>query len=213
MSELSADARAILDAGRAAMAPTDSVRARVRAVVDARVASSVAGASAAGMGVKLVLLACLGIGILGALVIGWRIQGSADEEPRVEVPATAASHVPSTAPEPVVTEITRDPSPAPKTRSRPRQEVTTPGLAEELALLGKARAALRSGMPGDAIAVLDRHRREIRSPQLEREALVLRAEALCAQGDREAGERTLNTVAKRWPDAAGIEAVRSRCGR
>jgi hypothetical protein len=67
--------------------------------------------------------------------------------------------------------------------------------------------------PGEAITALDRHRKEIEAPQLEREALLLRAEALCGAGERDAGDQTLDDVVRRWPGAGGVAAVRARCGR
>jgi hypothetical protein len=104
-----------------------------------------------------------------------------------------------------------DVPPTPTARPRRARTDPAPGLAEELAILAEARAALRTGRPDEAIAALDRHGREIRAPQLEREALLLRGEALCAGADRAAGVRILDEVVARWPLANGVEAVRSRC--
>lgn len=216
MSELSPQARSILDAGRAAMTPAEAVRIRVRAAVDARVAGSVAGASAAGGGgmVKLVVLSCVGLAVVGAVVVAWRTSrpaGDVSVVRKVESAAPPAARSANAAPQPIVTELAPE-QPAARQRPRPPSAEPAPDLAKELAMLEEARAALRAGTPADAIAALDRHRREIRSPQLEREALLLRAEALCAQGDREEGERMLDEIVGRWPGAAGVHAVRSRCG-
>jgi hypothetical protein len=216
MSDLSAHARAILDAGRTALTPPEAVRLRVRAAVDARVTGpGPGGASAAGGGVaKLVLLSCVGLSVVaGVVVVAWhasrpRVHGEAiRERPAPRLVPQASSDV---VPQPIVTQLSPE-QPAPRRRPRQPSVEPAPGLAKELAMLDEARAALRAGAPAEAIVALDRHRREIRAPQLEREALLLRGEALCAGADRAAGVRILDEVVARWPLANGVEAVRSRC--
>jgi hypothetical protein len=59
-----------------------------------------------------------------------------------------------------------------------------PSLADELALLETARAALVRGEPRRTLSVLDEHARNFRRPRLTTEASVLRIEALVASGDR-----------------------------
>jgi hypothetical protein len=59
-----------------------------------------------------------------------------------------------------------------------------PSLADELALLETARAALVRGEPRRTLSVLDEHARSFRRPRLTTEASVLRIEALVASGDR-----------------------------
>jgi hypothetical protein len=223
MTDLSAEAREILESGRVAMMPSDAVRGRVREGVAARVAAGPAIAGAAGgSALKLVLLAGVAIGavvVAGVVIARQGGGGSSAQAPAAEPVSTAAPDVSLPPPAPTVEELAPEvpgpvPAPAPAVRSSvPRRPATGPRLAAEVALLEEARAALRTGTPAAAIAALDRHRKEIEAPQLEREALLLRAEALCGAGDRVAGERALEEVGRRWPGASGVEAVRTRCAR
>jgi hypothetical protein len=91
---------------------------------------------------------------------------------------------------------------------RPRAEGE---LAQEIALVRAAQSALRQGRPADAFALLERHEREIRKPQMEREAWLLRAESLCTDGRAAEGKRVLARVRERWPSSAAIEAVSRLC--
>ena len=84
-------------------------------------------------------------------------------------------------------------------------------LAREVRLLDRARRALTDGDPDAARAALARYRREIASPQMERESLLLRAETQCAAAETDAGLRTLAEVRRRWPGASGVDAVRALC--
>lgn len=218
MNDLSAEARTILESGRAAMAPADSVRHRVREAVAARAAVGPAVATAAGgSALKLVLLSGLVIGgvVIGAVVLARKSDdGSRTPARAVQAPVSATAPVAQPEPlAPTVHQLAPETPAAPEAAQPRRKAAAKPGLGAELALLEEARAALRAGAPGDAMSALDRHGRLIEEPQLEREALLLRAEALCGVGDRDAGVRTLAEVARRWPSAGGVEAVRTRCER
>ncbi|HTE55585.1 MAG TPA: hypothetical protein VK698_32245 [Kofleriaceae bacterium] len=85
-------------------------------------------------------------------------------------------------------------------------------LDREVAFLTGARRALQSGEPARALAALERHRRELRAPQMAREAALLRAEALCAAGRPREGRRALAEADARWPGAPGSAAARALCG-
>ena len=219
MDDLSAEAKQIVDSGRMAMVPPEVVRLRVREAVAARVAGApaVAGAAAGGSAVKLVVLSGLAIvlAVAGAAVVARQTKAGPSDQPLVAKPvAPAAAPGSVEGSRPIIRELVAPPpDPSPVSPRRRPKTTATPGLAEELALLETARAALHAGETGAALAALDRHRRDVREPQLEREALVLRAEALCAAGDARAGEKILDEVTSRWPAAAGIDAVRSQCRR
>lgn len=223
MNDLSAEARDILESGRAAMAPADSVRHRVREAVAARAAAGPGVATAAGgSALKLVILSGLVIGsvVVGAVMLARRSDGATKAPARAVAPVSAADPMAPAAPvespqtaAPTVRELAPETPAAPAPAQPRRKAAARAGLGAELALLEEARTALRAGAPGQAMAALDRHGRIIEEPQLEREALLLRAEALCGVGDRDAGLRTLDEVARRWPRAGGVEAVRARCER
>ncbi len=89
---------------------------------------------------------------------------------------------------------------------------TAADLAREVQLLDRARRAIAASDPDAARAVLSRYRREIRAPQMEREALLLQAEAQCAAARTDDGLRTLDEVDARWPGASGVATVRALCG-
>ena len=69
----------------------------------------------------------------------------------------------------------------------PRVTFPAAGLAEEMASLEAARAALRAGDTGSALRGLDRYARAFPHGLLEPESIVLRIEAQLARGDREGG--------------------------
>jgi hypothetical protein len=62
-------------------------------------------------------------------------------------------------------------------------------LGDELRLLDEAHAALSAGDTRRALALLDRHDREARTPGLAPEALALRAEVYARSGNRASAAR------------------------
>jgi hypothetical protein len=109
----------------------------------------------------------------------------------------------------------RDPAPTRTDRAARRTEQARGGaasdLAREIQLIDRARRALAEGDPDRARNVLTRYRREIAAPQMQREALLLQAEAECAAARTDNGLRTLAGIEARWPGASGIAAVRAMC--
>ena len=137
--------------------------------------------------------------------------------PTPATPSTTPPTTPPTAPAPAAT----TPAPAatapiapPPAHRHPRvaraQEASE--LAREVALIRAARHALAAGDPESALALLRRHRREMRAPQMEREAWLLRAEALCRAGRKGDGRDALAAARSRWPGSAGTSAVMQACG-
>ena len=131
--------------------------------------------------------------------------------PAIAAPAIAAPSI--DAPEvPAVRPTPRDERPALERRARRPHKPRADGeLAQEIALVRAAQSALRQGRPVAAFALLERHEREIRKPQMEREAWLLRAESLCTDGRAADGKRVLARVRERWPSSAGTEAVGRLC--
>lgn len=193
-------------------------------------ASSGAGVSGGTIGSSsLIKLAVAGV-IAAALAGGWGLWqfGSSGERPAPAVsaappakravpvmPSNAAPAIdaPAIVPEvPAVRATPRDEPPAAKRRPRGTHKPRADGeLAREIALVRAAQSALREGRPMAAFALLERHDREIRVPQMEREAWLLRAESLCVDGRAAEGQRVLARVRERWPASAGVEAVGRLC--
>lgn len=198
--------------------------------------SGPSGASASGatggMGaaVKASLLA-----VLGAVVVGggfmWFASGEDTVAPRAARPAVAtpAGSVAASAaepappdPAPAVVSAEERPArpvavrkPADRRRDGAAKTPTATGggddLAREVRLLDRARRALAGGDVDAARDALARYRREVAAPQMERESLLLRAEAQCAATETDDGLRTLAAVERRWPGASGVDAVRALC--
>lgn len=175
---------------------------------------------------SLIKLAAVGAIAAAALAGGWGLWKfvSSGEHPAPSMSAAppAARHEPATpsiatpsiaTPEvPAVRPTPRDERPALERRARRPHKPRAEGeLAQEIALVRAAQSALRQGRPVAAFALLERHEREIRKPQMEREAWLLRAESLCTDGRAAEGRRVLARVRERWPSSAAIEAVGQLC--
>lgn len=193
-----------------------------------------ATSGAAGTIFKASLLAVIGAVVVGGGVM-WFAGGdnpvvpTAARAPAVAAPAPEPASGPA-APEPaapadVPAAASEDRGTAPVAARRKAAESRRDGaakrpsqassvsdnLAREVRLLDRARRALTDGDPDAARAALARYRREIASPQMERESLLLRAETQCAAAETAAGLRTLAEVRRRWPGASGVNAVRALC--
>ncbi len=105
----------------------------------------------------------------------------------------------------------------------PRAPAPDNALARELAVLGRARAALQQGQAERALAHLADHEREFADGQLLEDRAALRAEALCAL-DRAAktspgepvrqlrGPAAIQAFLARYPRSAHAARVRDACG-
>jgi hypothetical protein len=93
---------------------------------------------------------------------------------------------------------------APRTARASREA----GLNEELALLDKARFAVRSGHPSDALARLDEHSARFPKGSLALEAQVLRVQALAGAGRREEASRRAKRILSRSPNSVVAQRLR-----
>lgn len=124
-------------------------------------------------------------------------------------PATPVPPDSSTAPapaSPVALPVSRDSSPAPLPRARPGD-----ALADELALLEPARAALIAGDARTALRLADRHRRRFPAGTFAQEAAAARVEALCRLGDASAAAASAEFHA-RWPGSSLASWLAGVCG-
>jgi RNA polymerase sigma-70 factor (ECF subfamily) len=90
---------------------------------------------------------------------------------------------------------------------------TERGLAEDLAWLDRADAVLQRGQAAEALAMLERHTRDVPGSPLAPERAILRVRALCALGRTQDAER----LAATWRARADLprvgEALSQTCAR
>jgi hypothetical protein len=181
MSELSPRARALFEAGRRSLQPTDQDRLRNLQALAQHIEgleltaepAPRASTPASALGWPGIAAIAVGIALVGAGVF----QLASSKSPPAPVVVVASAPLAST---PVL------PAPA--------QQVPAPSaagalgdpagdrLAEEVALLSEAERDLRAGQYQDALRVLNEHRRKFPQGALAQERIAARAQALCGLG-------------------------------
>jgi hypothetical protein len=229
MTDLSPEARSIIEAGRDADGAGDLERARVRRELMAKIVAGGAmlGASSAAAGGSttgsLIVKILLPIVILGGGVAGtfaWR----AHKRPApVEQPALAAAPAPAVAPVIVPTVAPPPPPAAGPVRHAPprharvaaRAEASTDRLAEETALLASANAQLRAGDSRRALNLLDDYDHRYPGGVLREEVLATRVIARCQIGlaPDTASRRAADRFLRQHPTSPLASRVRSSCTR
>jgi hypothetical protein len=233
-TELSADARAILEAARDLDGPADLARSRVRRALLAKAAagagttlaalSAAAGPSSTGALPLAKILVALAIVVAGGVggAVAWRAQRPAAPLPVAAVTGPAAV-VPA-----VVTRAAATTAPAPAHVDRPaspphRAHVAQPArasapasrLAEEMALLAASNAELRGGDAQRALALLNDYDRRYPAGVLREEVLATRVIARCRIGvaPEAAARRAADVFLTRHPASPLAPRVRSSCVR
>lgn len=212
MSDLSPEARAILDAGRSAHDPDAQARARVRDAVRARIAHTPPQAS--GSLAKALPWAVAALCVTA--LVAWRASRDAPpppprtviEAPAVRVPATVTPPVraPVDAPAVAAPAVV-----APAVARRPVVPRDDDTLAEELRLVNSARRSLAAGQPQAALRALDEHARRFPRGQLVEERDVARALARCAQTPSSERIAVAEAFAAAHPRSPAIARVRHAC--
>ena len=162
----------------------------------------------------------LGLANLAALV------GPALREPARNEPTEPAATSPATAPATNRPAQQRDASSAGAARTMPSQrqaagasrdsspgKVCKPAVAQQIAILEKARSKIRSGSGAEALAILDRYDRFESGRCFVPESLKYRLDAYLQEGDRAGARRTASLIKSRYPDTAqarDAEAVLKR---
>jgi|SoiMethySBSTD1v2_1073268.scaffolds.fasta_scaffold22080_4 tetratricopeptide repeat protein len=125
------------------------------------------------------------------------------------VQRTQQSESSAARPDPSVSE----PAPAaPKPRAfatSTREVERAPALDLEIGQLDRARAALARGKPESALAALDAYAQRRKTLVLDREASVLRIDALLARGDREAAAALARDYVSAHPDDPHARRLRA----
>jgi len=88
----------------------------------------------------------------------------------------------------------------------------TDRLAEEVAILSQASAALHGGRPAAALKALDEHRRKFPRGALLQERASARIQALCALGRMKEARSELLRLARTSPNSPHVVRARKACG-
>ncbi|MDC0670632.1 tetratricopeptide repeat protein [Nannocystis radixulma] len=86
-----------------------------------------------------------------------------------------------------------------------------PALDAELALLRTARAALGRKDPAAALTALEQHARGFPSGHLVEERMLLRAQAQCELGQRDAARAAAAELVRAFPDSPHARTVAGLC--
>ncbi len=121
------------------------------------------------------------------------------EEPEAETPTEVLPDEP-----------TDDPATG-TSRGRTSRPNNGGGLAAELALLERARAAMSSGRHGEVLRLVKRYRAAHPRGSFGEEAAALRVLALC-ESKRKGGDKAARAFAKRYPGSLTMPRVRAACG-
>lgn len=224
MTDLSREARSILDAAAGADDPTAADKARVHEAVMTRIGAAppVAAATSSSLGLKALATAL----VIGALSVG----GYLLLRPSPTSPTTAIAPAPETQPEPEPqpqpeTAPETAPAPAPETQPEPAiQPGTTPApartpapaadlksLLAEKRLIAAARRALGKTDGAAALELLDQHQRRFPRGQLTAEREGTRVLALCALDRTETARTQGASFLRRYAKHPMAARVRASC--
>lgn len=215
MSDLSSDARGLLDAGRRAHDPPPAARARVRARVDARLQNPGAPRLRA-LPRWLTLVGAIAVVALVAWFVRRPVTAPAPAvaRPPVTAPAPVAAPAPVTAPAPAPTPVVA-PAPiaasAPAAAPRTRPQLPADTFAEELRLVTAAQRALAQSQLDLADRSLREHARRFPRGQLAEERDATRALVTCSRGDRDASAREAARFLAAHPRSPQAPRVRRAC--
>jgi hypothetical protein len=196
LSNLSPETRALLDAARAAVRPTDADRDRIGMALRARIGDAQLPSDTQASGtIQPAPGAATAVGwpAISALVVGLIVAGgglwyalSADSTKPVATTVTGSPvAAPPVVPAPVavqadspeISPLPPEVAPSPSAARRPSDR-----LAEEVAILSRAETELHAGRYSSALRVLDEHERKFPRGTLAQERLAAKIRALCGLG-------------------------------
>jgi hypothetical protein len=204
--ELSATARALLEATRQELTPDAAAIARVRGKLDTAILGGAAGMTLA---TKLGLL-----GLVAAVGVGTAIVATRGDDRPIEVAVVAPA--PVVQPPPAIVVESPPPPMAPpivveKTVVQPKRKVIKATLAREVELVDRAMIALRANDPVTALAAVRSHALETANAgQLAEDIGAIEIEALCMQ-HAPAADGKLAAFDQRWPSSAQRERLIRAC--
>ena len=230
---LGPDARALLDAASGGDDPTFADAARVRSKIAARIAIGAAAGTAATISTKpaaaaagsifatttakVVLAIAIATGAATATVAATREESTVAATRPAPIATTIARSVakPAAVAPPRAAEApppTATPAPAPAPKKIAPPSAATDQIVEESMLLRRANAALASGDPTTALALVSDHARRFPGGSLSQEREGARAVALCAAGRRSEGAAAAEAFLASSPRSPLAERVRVACG-
>ncbi len=215
--------RALIEAEREDVAPSEAsksvTRARIEASIEAGVAPPIdlppSATSAVLAGSKVVwwLGALVLIGTVAVIGLTREAPQPIAEAPPIERPAprpTTGATIAVAAPD-----VPRA-RPAPKKERRRRKPVveekpSAGGLAEELVLMRRAQRAMADDRPADALAPLAEHRDRFAKGVLREEREALTIIALCRLGKTADADARMTAFERAFPKSPQTERIRSEC--
>jgi hypothetical protein len=225
LTNLTPKAEELVKAGREALRPSEADRKRVfhallpqlggglgAGGVNAPSTAPAAPAAASGVAVK-VATAIAVIGVAGGGLFLALQKEPPSARPLAPAPVASASALKpriEQAPETPPAALPRAESAekrAPVPSSRPADS-----LAEEVAILSEASAALHGGRPAAALKLLDEHRKKFPRGALGQERTSARIQALCALGRTKEAQADLARLARAAPNSPHVARARKACG-
>ena len=200
----SAFEKQLLESGRNEALPAALKQRMASALDPSATAAAVSGIRPAlhlarGAGRLKLVAAWVGSGVLAASVAGWyAVSRPAPAKPAQPAPAQPAAQPTAAVPAPTT------PGPAPASQPEP---AAVSSFAEELALLDRARAALRAGAPDRASRTLAQYRKRFAHGALAPEADVLQIETLFASGSSSEAQRLAKQFLSNHPQHPGAARV------
>ena len=231
MDDLNPKARALVDVGRSAFRPGADDRARVEAALRARLGADVLPparsltrhvSAPVKRGAARLALGAGAVVVVGATFFALRPGAQPASETtahssqlRAAAPDAPATHDASDpgADGPASTRAAASPgqTPAPVASvpsvAAPSSSHAPNRLAQEVALLSRATAALQAGHPAKALRALDEHQRKFPSGALSEERRTAKAQALCLVGRLTSGRAELALLSPQSPAAARAQQV------
>lgn len=238
MTELSAEARALIERVGGADGPDAERRIRVKRHLVVALASAGAGlggmtqvataavhAGATGVVSTKLSASTLALWLAtgaaaGALVaspaVVWRLQSTPSAVPSHEAAPTPPPREPVNTASPLVPQAPVAPpvNSAPE-EQKPRAEAApsaaTPSLADETRLLEMAQRELAARRPSAALSLLDEHSRRFSRGALGQERTLARILALCALDRTEEARRAASAFMTAWPSSPLVPRLRASC--
>jgi hypothetical protein len=226
MSELSPEARGLVDDWHAVLRPSADDRARIASALAVRLGAAVFAlpqhASAAASKPAVVwqslstIVAGVSVGILtiGATYLAALSSSDVTTAPHSAKSSPAAVATASLGAVPVSSAANVDEAldaPAPATVPQRKQLLADP-LAAEVAILSKATTALRAGNASESLSLVEEHQRRFPNGRLAEERRAARVQALCALGKLAAAEAELARLAQSAPHSPHLARAQRACG-
>jgi len=220
VTDLSPEARALFDAGRRSLQPTADDRERILAALSGQIpgqggshgGGAPSGAAATGFGWRALTGLAVGVGVVGAVVVGLRWHEPAPvhsmpSESRSSAPVVAAPLPPALAVAPVASDAPAADTLAPSPSKHAGTSAASDRLAEEVAILSEAERDLHAGQYQSALRLLDEHQRKFPHGTLTQERVAARVQALCGLGRVKEAERALGRLSPNSPHEGTAKAA------